>query len=246
MQSKRILFVVMVAAIGSTAFAQEVLTGSFRMNQTSTDVFGAATAESYSSVIGVDEELQWQVFVPENYDPGRPPGIFVFVDSDGYGGMPDQYRQLFTNRNMIWIGASSNERSPSASKSMLQALMAERLIDSNYAVNLNRLYIGSDGDGALTVINVLLGANQYNGAIYINGSAYWHGGKPDNLGDLARKHHAFIIGSGDERWTTVRQDYDNYKKDGLKNVKLFYRPGTIRKWPDVEQLDEALAYLESR
>ena len=245
MQIKYFLFALVIAAASSAALAQEVMTGSFRMNQTPTDVFGAETAASISSVVGVDEELQWQVFVPGNYDRGRPPGIFVFVDPDGWGGMPDQYRLLFTNRNMIWIGASSNERNPGAAKTKLQALMAERLIDQNYAVNLNRLYIGSVGDGALTSVNVLLGANQYNGAIYINGSVYWSGGKPENLGDLARKHHAFIIGTGDDRWQSVRKDYDNYKKDGLENVKLFYRPGKINKWPEVEQMDEALAYLDS-
>ena len=225
---------------------QDSLTGNFRMRHTTTEVLGAPTAASISSLIAEDENLQWQVFVPETYSPGKPPGIFVFVDPNGYGGMPDQYRQLFTNRNLIWIGASSNERNPGASKLRLQAIMAQRLIDQNYRVNLNRVYVGSSGDAALIAVNVLLGASEFGGALYINGSVYWDGGRPENLDDLTRKRHVFIVGMGDKRWPTIQRHYEDYKKDGIENVKLLFRPGTIYDWPESDQMDEALAYLDAR
>lgn len=246
MQKKCLLLAIMIAGSCPTAIAQEPMTGSFRTSHTTTEVFDPATAEGLSSIISIDEDVQWQVFVPETYDSDRPPGIFVFIDPDGWGGMPDQYRQLFTNRNMIWIGAKSNERKPEETKKMLQALMAKLVIDTNYSVDLSRLYVGSSGDDAYIAMHVLLRANEFKGAIYINGSAYWSGGKPDTFDYLVRKQHVFIIGTGDERWQTVRRDYDNYKNDGIENVKLIYRSGKITKWPEAEQMDEALALLDSR
>jgi hypothetical protein len=35
---------------------------------------------------------------------------------DGWGGMPDQWRQVFDNSNLIWIGASPTSRNPSVIK----------------------------------------------------------------------------------------------------------------------------------
>jgi hypothetical protein len=249
MDKSRILFTmfgIVTLALCTTAIAQERETGSFRMSSNTTDVLGAAMAEGVTTFIALDEEVQWQVFVPETYDPSRPPGVFVFIDPDGWGGMPDQYRQLFTNRNMIWVGAKSNQRSPDVTTTMLTAMMAQRVIDQNYIVDLNRLFIGSGGDGALTVVNVLLRANEFNGAIYINGSAYWDGGKPDTFDYLMRKPHVFIIGSDDDNWARTRGHYENYKKDGIEKAELIRVKGKIRGWPETEQMDEALAILDAR
>ena len=246
MQINRILLAVLIAIAYVAVSAQQVLTGSFRMSDTTVSVFGQATADGLSKFIDKDEEVQWQVFVPETYDPGRPPGVFIYADPNGYGGMPDQYRQLFTNRNLIWIGANQSRRNPEPAIKMLKAIMAQRVIDTNYAVNLNRLYIGAAGDEAYTALNVLLRSNEFKGAIYINGSAYWSDGKPETFDYLLNKAHVFIVGSDDKRWQAVRRSYDSYKRDGIENAKLIYRSGTIRGWPDAEQMDEALAYLDAR
>jgi hypothetical protein len=245
MSIRRALLAILVAATCTAALAQEHITGSFRAGATTAELFDPASAESLSNIVSEGEEVQWQVFVPESYDSDRPPGILIYLDPDGWGGMPDQYRQLFTNRNMIWIGAKSNQRKPDVSKTMLKAIMAQRFLDQNYAVDLNRLFIGSSGDEAYAALNVLLRANEFNGAIYINGSAYWNSGMPETFNFLVEKPHVFIIGSGDERWQQVRRDYENYKKDGIENVELIYRSGTIRDWPDIERMDEALAYLDA-
>ncbi len=248
MDKTRILITMLGIAtttICTTAIAQERETGSFRMSGNTTELLGEVMADAVKDHIAIDEELDWQVFVPETYNASRPPGVFVFVDPDGWGGMPDQYRQLFTNRNMIWVGAKSNQRSPNPTTRMLQAMMAKSIIDKNYMVDLNRLFVGSTGTGALTVVNVLLSANEFNGAIYINGSAYWAGGKPDRLGNLIRKPHVFIIGSDDDKWKQTRDDYEKYKKDGIEKATLMRVDGRIRGWPETEQMDEALAVLDA-
>jgi hypothetical protein len=245
MFAKRGFFGLVLAVTCATAGAQENMTGSFRASATSAEVFDLGMADAVKTIIAMDEEVQWQVFVPETYDPDRPPGVFVFIDPDGWGGMPDQYRQLFTNRNMIWIGANSSERNPDLIKTVLKAMMAQRYLDQKYAIDLSRVSVGSSGVGALVALNVQLKSGEFSGAIYINGSVYWDDGLLEDYDSLVRKPQVFIIGSGDKLWNQVRRDYDNYKKDGIENVELIYRSGTIRGWPEVEQMDEALAYLDA-
>ncbi|MGI9271580.1 MAG: hypothetical protein ACR2QT_07390 [Woeseiaceae bacterium] len=242
---KRVVLTVMFVAATSSAVAQQAMTGNFRISETTVELYDPATAEALSSLIAPDEEVQWQVFVPETYNPSNPPGVFVFADPDGWGGMPDQYRQLFSNRNLIWIGANSTQRNPEATRKMLKAIMALRFIDKSYSVNLNRTYIAGSEDETFTVINVMLQANEFNGALYINGSTYWDGGLPENFEFMVGEPHVFIIGTGDKRWETVRRHSEMYQKDGIANVELIYRSGRIRGWPDVEQMDEALAYLDA-
>ena len=243
---KLAVMIIAITGFHALANAQEVLTGDFRVTRTSSEVFGAATAEQISSVIALDEKLQWRVFVPETYDQGNPPGLFVFIDENGWGGMPDQYRQLITHRNLIWIGATNIGRGSPEVKKMLLALMAERVIDLGYMVNRNRMYVGSSGADATTAINVMLKSNDFAGAVFIDGSAYWAGGKPPNFELLVNKYYAFIAGASDKSWSGVRRDSASYKKDGIQHVKVLDRPGHLGDWPDVDHIDEALAYLDQR
>ena len=79
----RVLLATILIAATISAIAQDKMTGSFRMSHTTVEVFDPATAEAVSTVIPQDEEVQWQVFVPETYDPSKPPGVFIFADPDG-------------------------------------------------------------------------------------------------------------------------------------------------------------------
>ena len=230
----------------SAALAQDQLTGMFRLNYTTSEVLDPGTAQALSEIIPVDENLQWQVFVPESFDADRPPGVFVYVDPNGWGGIPDQWQQVFGQHNLIWIGASATSRRPSLLKQVWQAILAIRAIEGNYAVDLNRLYVGSSGGSVLVVLNVLLAANNFTGAIYMSGSQYWEKIEPDALVNLQRKRHVFITGSNDPAKKAVRRDYESYKKDGIENARLIFDTKGIPRLPEAKHMDEALRYLDAR
>jgi len=249
MYARRVFLALILTAIAAThtaVYAQEVLTGMFRLTHTTTEVVGPQMAEALSEIIPIDEELQWQVYVPETYRPGRPPGVFVFIDPRGWGGIPDKWRPVFDSHNLIWIGAKMNERNPPEIKRVLTTRLSKDVLEGDYAVDLNRLYVGCAGSGALTAVNVLLSANEFMGAVYMSGSLYWGDNKPQTLDQLRRKHHVFITGSNDEAKKTVRRDYESYKKDGIENAKLIFETGRLRDMPEPEHIDEAIRYLDSR
>ncbi len=240
------LALVCLAATNGAALAQEHLTGMFRLNYTTSEVLDPGTAQALSEIIPLDEKLQWQVYVPETFSTARPPGIFVFVDPDGWGGMPDKWRQVFDNSNLIWVGASATSRKSSVIKQVWQAILAARTIEGSYPVDLNRMYIGSTGSGALVALNVLLAANNFTGAIYMSGSQHWGQLDPEKLVNLQRKRHVFITGTNDNAKATVRRDYELYKRDGIENAKLIFETGRLPSMPEPEYMEEALRYLDSR
>ena len=239
------LILIGTVACATTAQAQSALTGMFRLTHTTADIVGPQTAESLSEIIATDEELQWQVYVPGNYQRQRPAGVFVFVDPNGWGGIPDDIRPVFDSHNMIWIGAKANQRKPTDRKRIWTSMLASQALEADYAIDLNRLYVGSTGDGALIALNVLLLANQHSGAIFFRGSQYWHGGEPEGIDSLRRKHYVFITGTNDKAKTNIRSDYERYKRDGLQNTKLIYDMKSVGRTPSPEQMDEAIRYLDS-
>jgi len=183
--------------------------------------------------------------VPETYQRVRPPGIFVFVDPKGWGGIPDKWRPVFDSHNLIWIGAKMTERNPPQLKRVITTRLSKDVLEVDYAVDLNRLYVGSAGSGALTAVNVLLSANEFMGAVYMSGSLYWGDNKPETLDQFKRKHHVFITGTNDKAKSSVRRDYESYKKDGIENTKLIFETGRLRGMPEPEHIDEAIRYLDS-
>lgn len=242
-----LIALILVGAISSKSavHAQSPLTGMFRLTYTTTDIVGPQSAQSLSEIISVDEELQWQVYVPENYQRQRPPGVFVFFDPNGWGGIPDELRAVLDTHNLIWIGAKVNVRNPTETRRVWTSILGSRALQGDYAVDLNRLYVGSGGNRAMTAVNFLISANEYSGAIFFRGSQYWQGRKLEGIDNLRRKHYVFITGTNDKAKTVIRKDYENYKNDGVENVKLIFEMQALGQMPNPEQLDEAIRYLDS-
>jgi len=238
---------ILIGAFGVSSYvqAQSPLTGMFRLTHTTAEIVGPQTAQALSEVIATDEELQWQVYVPEHYDRQRPPGVFVFIDPNGWGGMPDELRPIFDKHNLIWIGARANERQPTETKRIWMSILASKALEGDYAIDLNRLYVGSSGSAAITAINVLMSANQHSGAIFFRGSQYWHGGQPESIDNLRRKYYVFITGSNDDAKTEIRKDYERYKRDDIEHAKLIFDMKSVGRNPSPDQMDEAIRHLDS-
>jgi hypothetical protein len=227
------------------AHAQGDVTGMLRLSYTTPELLGDQTAEAISGIVPTDEQLRWQAYVPFSYDASRPPGVFVFVEPGDWGGLPDKWRDVIERSNLIWVGVDLTDRRTSRMKSIWAAILAARAIDVDYAVDLNRLYIGGLGDGAITAAGVMLSWGEFVGAVYMSGSFYWGNDVPEQIDGFRRKRHVFITGARDKAAATVRRDAESYRKDGVENVKLIYDPAGLRGGPGPEHIEEALRYLDS-
>ena len=231
-------------AIATQALAQEHITGMFRISQTPIEAVGEQMALAIDEMVPADEPLRWQVYVPDTYTGERPPGVFIFLDPKGWGGLPDQWRSIFIDHNLIWVGPNENERQPTMEKQVWHAILGLRAIEQQYDIDLNRVYIGSSLQKALVSLNAQLFINDFRGAIYMRGSVMWQTLEPDMLEMLQRKRHVFITGTNDAAKSQVRSDFESYKEAGITNVKLIFDTQRIGDLPDADHMTEAIRFLD--
>lgn len=234
----------LACAIATPAVAQDQLTGMFRMTHTPLEIVGEEMAQSLNESIPANQRLKWQMYVPGTYSAARPPGVFVFLDPNGYGGMPDQWRAVFENHNLIWVGPNTDNPSAGESARLWHAIFGLRAVEQEYIIDLNRVYIGTAGNSAITALNVQLNANEFKGTIYMRTSIMWKSIAADRLEMLQRKRHVFITGTNDKNKARIRSDYESFKAAGIPEVKLIFDTQRIGKIPDPDHMDEAIRFLD--
>jgi len=244
--TKKIFLAALIFAciVAAPAVAQDQLTGMFRMTHTPIEAVGEEMAMSLNESIPADQRLKWQMYVPETYNAARPPGVFIFLDPNGYGGMPDQWRAVFENHNLIWAGPNTDNPRADESARLWHAIFGLRAVEQEYAIDLNRVYIGAAGSTAVTALNVQLNTNEIRGTIYMRTSVMWKSIKEDRLEQLQRKRHVFITGTNDDAKARIRSDYESYQKAGIHEVKLIFDTQRIGKMPDPDHMDEAIRFLD--
>ena len=242
---KRILVTVLLASLaGVPALAQETMTGMFRMTHTVGEILGDQMAQALDDTVPSDQQLQWQAFVPMSYDPSRPAGVFIYLDPNRYGGIPDVWMPVFERHNLIWVGPRVNERRQSGEKAIWHAVLGLRAVEGQYAVDLNRIYIGSARDTTATALKTALFANEIRGVVYIRGSAMWVTIGDDQLEQIQRKRHVFITGTNDEAKDQVRSHYEAHKDAGVEHAKLIFDTRRIEEVPKAEHIDAAIRFLD--
>jgi len=249
MVPRRILLALLIIATtcaNSAVHAQDQLTGTFRLTRQTTDIVRPEIAEALAKVVSKDEQLQWQVYVPESYSPQRPAGLFLYIDPDGYGGMPDKWRQVFANHNMIWVGVKRTQRTTSEARRVWQAILGSRAIEQDYAIDLQRMYVGGSVSTVTTALNTMLTANEFSGAIYMRGSYSVKELSPDHLQAVQRKYHVFITGTNDKNKRRIRSDYEKFQEDGIANVKLIFEMQRLEAMPKPDHMDEAFRFFDAR
>lgn len=241
---QRLIVLAIALGANAAALAQDAMTGMFRMSMTTAEVAGPQTAEALGDILPVDEPLEWQVFVPHDFDSSRPPGVLVYLDPKGWGGIPDAWMPVFSERNLIWIGPRRTQAFNTNQQRVLVAILSLRAVEANYPVDLNRIYIGSSGGHAVTSLNVQLTANEFRGAVYIRGAATWQTLEDDRLAMLQRKRHVFITGTNDKAKDEIRRAYAKYKSLGIDNTKLIFATRRLGPMPERGQIEEALRFLD--
>ena len=240
----KLLVIAFACLATSAAFAQEAITGMFRMTHTVGEILGDQAAEALNDVIPADQALQWQAYVPYNYDPSRPPGVFIYLDPNRYGGIPDPLVAVMNQHNLIWIGPKTSDRRQSAEQAVWHAILGLRAVEGEYAIDLNRVYIGSSQDTTVTAFRTYLFANEIRGAVYYRGSAMWSSIGEDQLEQLRRKRHVFITGTNDNAKNQVRRDSEAYVGAGIEGVKLIFDTKRVEAVPEPRHIDEAIRFLD--
>ena len=121
-----------------------------RLAATAAQLLGDDSADFLGGALDPAEVNQWELYVPENYDPDSPPGLLVFTHPTDSGRMPGRYRELLEERNLIWIGANRSGNQVRVARRASLALLATAMADRNYRIDASRVYVSGFSGGGRT------------------------------------------------------------------------------------------------
>lgn len=242
----RILLVaIALIGIADTVTAQAAETGALTIEMTPVEIVGDLAADSISEYLPRDKPLAWQVYVPATYQVQSPPGVVVFVDPNGGGAIPDEWRSVFDANNMIWVGGITSATTRIREARPMVALLATRAVNRHYALDMSRLYISGYSDGAIEAAKIAMRRpDEFKGGIYMSGSYFWFSHIPPSLDMIRKNSFVFITGSEDPAEASMRSDFRKYRLDQIPNTRLIVVEGMGHEMPDADYLDVALKFVD--
>ena len=227
--------------------AAEPRTGYFRVSRTPIEILGPAGADAVAGILQADEEIEWEVIVPPNYNVSSPPGLIVYINSRDSGAPPRDWNDMLAERNLIWIGARDSGNDWPVPQRMLKAMLAPLLMDQTHRINPARVYIAGMSGGSKTATRVAVARPEmFKGGIYMAGTVFWGDNLPTKIDLVRENYHAFVIGTNDPALTEAKLVYNDYKNAGVINSKLITINNFKHRMPPVEYFEKAITFLDSR
>lgn len=231
----------------STAIADNVALGAFSVSTTLPELVGAESASRFEGVIAPDEAIEWELYVPETYDPGNPAGLMVYISPSVAGKIPEHWKAVMAASNLIWIGANSSGNRTRVSRRATYAIFAPTVIARHYRVDASRVYVsGFSGGGRVASMVAPQYPQIFKGAIFICGVNPWVDHDPAELEAAQANRYVFLTGRDDFNRDETRSAYRSYRKAGAENVLLMDIGGMDHRNPKARNFREAIDFLDDR
>ena len=247
-----IIIIIITCVWGTSLFSQTLQddtaqVGEFTTTSSVIEILGEASAKSFEPIISVDKPIEWAVYVSKNYDSQVPAGILVYISANNSGTIPNEWKEIIDNHNLIWIGANKSGNKIATSHRVIFAILAPAVISNNYNINADRIYVsGFSGGGRVSSMVATEYAHLFKGAIYISGANFWSEDKPKHYDKIKKNHYVFITGTKDFNLGDTKEVYNAYKSAGIPNIKLLVIPFMSHEKPPVRKYEEAIDFLDSR
>ena len=220
-------------------------TGRYTFSGSMTEILGADGATAYSPVFPVDQDQEWEIVVPEDYDPEIPPGILVYISPSDSGKLPRNWMSSIETENLIWIAANRSGNRRAVARRIAYSILAAGIIDRRYKVDASRIYLAGFSGGA-KVAGLVAGLypNLFSGAIYIGGAELWDEEATVDINSMQRNRYVFMAGVDDFNRSLSRKVFSKYKKLGIENVDFVSMARKGHQLPDTRDFTEALQFLD--
>ena len=238
------LFFIVSPPLMSYSQEHNLQTGSFTIDRSATDILGEE-AKAYASWMDIDENMKWEINVPEDYHPENPPGILVYVSPTNDVYAPSNWLSVTDDKNLIWVSALNSGNKKPTNLRVTLAVLSLELLQSIYQIDPNRIYItGFSGGGRIASLTATYFPDIFSGAIYICGANFWNDENPLNTEKIIQNRYVFLTGSNDFNLNDTKRVYAKYKKAGASNIKLMIIPRMGHENPKRRKLSQAIDYLD--
>jgi hypothetical protein len=210
--------------------------GEFTVSATLPELLGEESAGRFEGVVEPDEAIEWQVYVPETYDPEAPTGLMVYISPMDSGEIPGRWKEVMDAGNLIWIGANKSGN-----------LVAPAVVARSYKVDSSRVYVsGFSGGGRVASMVAPEYAQLFKGAVFICGVEFWGSRKPAQLDAVKANRYVFLTGKKDFNRGETRSAHRSYRRAGVDDVLLMDISGMDHSLPSAVKFAEAIAFLDDR
>lgn len=224
-----------------------VRTGEFNVSSTVAELLGEAPAKRYESIIRADEAIDWEIYVPENYDSENPAGILVYISPKPTANIPNQWKSLLAEHNLIWIGANKSGNRVLVPRRMAYAITAPAVIDKDYEVDARRIYLtGFSGGGRVASMVAAKYPDIFRGAIFNCGAEYWGEETPDRLDLIRANRYVFLTGTYDQALETTKKAFRGFRRAGVEQTSLMVIRNMTHRNPKRRDFKRAIEYLDAR
>jgi predicted esterase len=222
-------------------------TGAYSVSATSAEAVGPESSAAFASIIPVDEAIEWQIVVPETYDPLRPPGLLVYISPSDHGSLPRQWRELPQLHNVIWVAADDSGNRRQVARRIAYALFAVGLVSRRYTIDSSRIYLSGFTGGARVAGLVAAAYPQiFRGNIYIGGAEIWDREPAlEVLERMQKNRYVFAVGTEDSRRNRVLKVAAQYADAGFENIEKMIIPRSGHELLDMRDMSTALNYLDA-
>ena len=221
--------------------------GSQTISATLNGLVGETAAKAYKDVMGANEDIEWQIHVPTNYNPARPAGVLVFISANESGKIPRGWKPLLDTHNLIWVGANKSGNKINPQRRMTYALMALAAVEKRYKIDSSRAYLsGFSGGGRVASLLAVQYPRLFKGAIYNSGANIWNENSSPALEQVKENRYVFITGRNDFNLEDTQRVYRAYKKAGINQAKLMVIPSMGHRNPNKKNYERAIMYLDQQ
>jgi hypothetical protein len=227
--------------------ADDIQYGQFEVTYTAAELLDPETIDTVSEFMDVNDEIVWNMHVPESYDPNVPAGLMVYISPSNQGWMPKGWRSVIDEENLIWISASASGNEVLVAKRMIYAVLAPQIATASYKIDPDRVYLsGFSGGGKVSGMVAINFANIFRGAIYICGAQYWSEDRPQMFSQVEKNRYVFLTGSEDFNRDLTYRIFRKYESAGLENVELINVPRMTHQNPSARYFLKAINFLDQR
>ena len=239
----------LLLSIYSPAFANETSPqiGAYEFTGTTLGLLGEQVSNNFEKIIPKDEDISWQVYVPETYSADAPAGIIVYISPSNSGEMPKDWMATLKEQNLIWISANQSGNKINPRKRISYTIFSVGMLSNTYEINQDRIYLaGFSGGGRIASIVATEYPHIFKGAIYMSGVNFWNKKASRNIEQIRRNAYVFITGRKDFNFEDTKNVHRRYKKSKVRNLLLNDIPNLKHELPNHEALNQAIKFLDAR
>ena len=173
-----------------------------------------------------------------------PSGLFVYISPTPSGLIKTEWKQVLSDRNMIWIGANKSGNPQKPIKRGAFAILGTELIKTHYEIDEERIYLSGFSGGGRTASGLIQNfSHLFKGALYICGVNFWQK-TPRALALIQQNRFVFLTGSRDFNYRGTREVFREYRKANVPNIHFMSVKNMAHTLPSARYFNEAIAYLD--